>query len=189
MKGYEYPTGEDYTGRFIAKELDKKEKVDGNDDTLRRMLGDAGPVKTTQQTTMTTSSNLGLKTVQFTDPGQVEKLVKDITSSVLDWVLFDYVSPGTDKVTITKKGSGLIENNPPASVQDDLSDTKVQYLLGSLMQGNKRGYLFITWTGKGAPQVQQKASNSHKTEIHGALDKLFQKIGGTRLQSGEMRSG
>jgi len=185
MASYEYPS-EDLKGRFINNTLEKKEKVDGNDSTLRAMLGDAGPVKTQTSTSSQTTSNLGLKTVQFTDPYQVEQLVKDLSTSGIDWVLFDYVTGGTEKVTVTKKGSGLIEGGPPKSVQDDLSDNKVQYLLGTTKQG-ARGYLFITWTGNKAPQVQQKASASHKVEIHGALDKLFQRFAGSRLQSGEMR--
>jgi len=184
MANYEYPS-EDLKGRFVNSTLEKKEKVDGNDSTLRTMLGEAGPVKTQTATSSQASSNLGLKTVQFADPHQVEQLVKDLSSSSIDWVLFDYVSPGTDKITVTKKGSGLIEGGPPKSVQDDLSDNKVQYLLGAMKQG-ARGYLFITWTGNKAPQVQQKASNSHKVEIHAHLDKLFQKTG-SKLQSGEMR--
>jgi hypothetical protein len=50
-------------------------------------------------------------------------------------------------------------------VQNDISDSKVQYLLCQMMQGVKQ-YALFTWIGSKVPADRLKASETHKTALH-----------------------
>jgi len=164
------------SNEFLSRGFQKK----GVHNTLSEMVGGPGITSTTTEVRSVGTSPT-LKSVSFRHPGGIDKIVTDLISHSIEWALLDYVEG--NQISVTKQGKGAT-CVPPPDVQNDLDDNKVQYLLVA-MSGNQ--YFFFTWIGTKAPSQAQKASDTHKKELHAYLAQLFQKNGKVQLQSGELR--
>eukprot|EP01122_Echinamoeba_exundans_P011527 TRINITY_DN4611_c0_g1_i1.p1 TRINITY_DN4611_c0_g1~~TRINITY_DN4611_c0_g1_i1.p1 ORF type:complete len:178 (-),score=31.71 TRINITY_DN4611_c0_g1_i1:596-1105(-) len=164
---------------YISDQFKNRE----TEDVLTQMLGGNPSTRTTHsQQHQTGASTAGMP--KLNDPAAFEAVLKEFgtESSKVQWVLIDYTDANT--IGITKKGAGL--GVPPQPVQNDINDSKVQYLLCQMMQGVKQ-YALFTWIGSKAPADRVKASETHKTALHRHLAELFMKLTKNQLQSGELR--